>query len=224
MVKKFVENIQDSRIHLISNSQYVHDSIQRKFGKDSKIVYPPVDLNEFSSGNKEDRVVTVGRFSEEKNLDFGIDVMNNVDYDYYIIGNTKTKSNILYYKKLESKIKKENLTKIHLLKNLKRQKLVDIINCAKVYFHCSRETFGISTIEGIAAGCIPVVPDISGHKETVPYDELRYSENNIVNAREKVTKALNGSFDNLKESLADSIQKYDRQEFMKNINSYIERL
>jgi len=224
MVKKFVENIQDSRIHLISNSQYVHDSIQRKFGKDSKIVYPPVDLNEFSSGNKEDRVVTVGRFSEEKNLDFGIDVMNNVDYDYYIIGNTKTKSNILYYKKLESKIKKENLTKIHLLKNLKRQKLVDIINCAKVYFHCSRETFGISTIEGIAAGCIPVVPDISGHKETVPYDELRYSENNIVNAREKVTKALNGSFVNLKESLADSIQKYDRQEFMKNINSYIERL
>ena len=224
MIKKFTENIQDSRIHLISNSQYIHDSIQRKFGKDSEIIYPPVNLREFSSKNKENRVVTVGRFSEEKNLDFGLSVMSNVDNDYDIIGNTKTKSNILYYKELELKIKKENLTKIHLLKNLERQKLVDLVNRAKVYFHCSRETFGISTIEGIASGCIPVVPDVAGHKETVPFDELRYSENNVIDAQEKITRALNGSFDNLIESLVDSIQKYDRHQFMKSINSYIERL
>lgn len=224
MVKKFIENIQDSRIHLISNSKYVHDSIKTKFGKNSEIIYPPVNLREFSSGNKKDGIVTVARFSEEKNLNFGIDVMKEIDCKYDIIGNTKTKSNILYYRKLESKIKKENLTKIHLLKNLERHKLVDVVNSAKVYFHCSRETFGISIIESIAAGCIPVVPDVSGHKETVPYDDLRYLENNIVDAREKIIKVLNGSFDNLKEPLANLIKKYDRQEFIKNMIHYIEIL
>jgi len=223
MVKKFVENIQDSRIYLISNSKYVHDSIKTNFGKNSKVIYPPVDLKEFSPKNKEDRVVTIGRFSEEKNLEFGINVMKGIYHEYDIIGNTKTKSNILYYEKLQSKIKKENLEKINLLKNISRNELVNTVNKAKVYFHCSRETFGISTIESIAAGCIPIVPNIGGHVETIPYPELRYEENNLSDAQEKVKKALTGSFDHL-ESLVDSIKKYNRQEFTKHIICYIENI
>jgi len=224
MVKKFVENIQDSRIHLISNSQYVHDSIQRKFGKNSKIVYPPVDLREFSSGNKEDRVVTVGRFSEEKNLEFGIDAVKGIDCEYDIIGNTKTKSNILYYDRLESKIKKENLEKVRLLKNIPRTELVNTVNKAKVYFHCSRETFGISTIEGIAAGCIPIVPNIGGHIETVPFSELRYPENSISKAKTEIISALKGEYDYLLPQLKEHIKKYDNKEFIKNYTRYIHLL
>ena len=41
---------------------------------------------------------------------------------------------------------------------------------------------------------------------------------------EKISNALNGSYDNLKESLLQSIQKYDRQEFMKNFCNYIGEL
>ena len=222
MIKKFIDNIGDSRIHIISNSQYVQNLIKTKFNKNSKIIYPPVNLSEFFPENKENSVVTVGRFSKEKNFDFGINVMSHSNFNYKIIGNTKTKSNILYYDKLESKIKNENLMKINLFKNLERSKLVGIINNARVYFHCSKETFGISTIEGIAAGCIPIVPDVGAHKETVPYDELRYTENDSNEAREKISEAMKGTFDELKSPLLDSIQKYDRQEFMKNMIRYIE--
>ncbi len=224
MAKKFTENIQDSRIHLISNSQYVHDSIESKFGKDSKIIYPPVDLSEFSPGTKENKVVTIGRFSEEKNLEFGINVMKEIDCEYDIIGNTKTKSNILYYNVLGSKIKKENLEKVKLLKNISRNELVDTVNKIRVYFHCSRETFGISTIEGIAAGCIPIVPDISGHKETVPFSELRYPENSISKAKVKILSALKGDYDYLLPQLKEHIKKYDNKEFIKNYIKYINLL
>ena len=75
---------------------------------------------------------------------------------------------------------------VTLLKNIPRNKLVSILNRAKVYFHCSRETFGISIIEGIAAGCIPIVPDNSAHKETVPFEELRYRENDANDAKNKI--------------------------------------
>jgi len=222
MIKKFIENIQDSRIHLISNSKYVHDSIKSKFGKDSEIIYPPVDLKEFSPDSKEDRIVTIARFSEEKNLEFGINVMKKINYEYDIIGNTKTKSNILYYERLESKIKKEHLKKINLLKNISRNELVGTTNKAKVYFHCSRETFGISVIESIAAGCIPIVPDNSAHKETVPYEELRYVPDDISDTVKKINHAISGKFDKYLEPLKESILKISKENFNKELEKYLE--
>ena len=76
--------------------------------------------------------------------------MKDLDYNYDIIGNTKTKSNILYYEQLENLIKTKNYKNIHLLKNLERKNLVEKVNKSKVYFHGSKETFGISTVESIA--------------------------------------------------------------------------
>ena len=139
--------------------------------------------------------------------------MKEIDCEYDIIGNTKTKSNILYYERLESKIKKENLKKINLLKNISRNELVDIVNKSKVYFHCSRETFGISVIESIAAGCMPIVPDNSAHKETVPFGELRYNENDSTDAKNKLERAINGEFDSMIEPLQDSIKKFSKEKF-----------
>lgn len=224
MIKKFIENIGDKRIHPVSNSKYVHDSIKSKFGKDSEIVYPPVNLTEFSPKNKEDRIVTIGRFSEEKNLEFGINVMKEINCKYDIIGNTKTKSNILYYDKLDSKIKKENIKNINLLKNISRNELVNTVNKAKVYFHCSSETFGISVVESIAAGCIPIVPDNSAHKETVPFEELRYKENDNNDAKNKIQRAISGEFDYLKKPLQELTEKFSQDHFQKSILQIIEEI
>ena len=70
---------------------------------------------------------------------------------------------------LDNIIKNGNYKKIHLLKNMERSYLVEKMNTSKVYFHCSKETFGISIVESISAGCIPIVPNNSAHKETVPF-------------------------------------------------------
>jgi len=38
-----------------------------------------------------------------------------------------------------------------------------------IYFHTlAGESFGISTVEAMSAGLIPIVPDIGGHTEFVP--------------------------------------------------------
>jgi len=223
MIKKFVNDLSNSQISLISNSEFIHNLIKSKYNKDSKILYPPVELSEFSPKNKINHIISIGRFSEEKNLEFGIDVVSKLDSLYCIIGNTKTKSNVLYYKKLESKIKNLNLeSKIKLLKNIDRSNLVMNLNNSKVYFHCSDETFGISVVESIAAGCIPIVPDTSAHKETVPFSELRYTSNDIKSAQEKIKQAISGDFDNLIIPLQNLIQKYDKEQFKQSLISIID--
>jgi len=150
--------------------------------------------------------------------------MKDIDCNYNIIGNTNTKSNILYYKKLENSIKTGNDKNIHLFKNLERKNLIEKINNSKIYFHCSKETFGISVVESIAAGCIPIVPDNTAHKETVPFEELRYKFNNIQDAQEKINLALSGKLDHFQKPLQESIKKYDEKTFKKSFLMFLDDL
>src|SRR5438445_7653949 len=51
------------------------------------------------------------------------------------------------------------------------RKVRDIIGRAKVYVHSAQnEHFGITIVEAIAAGCVPVVNDSGGRREIVTSD------------------------------------------------------
>jgi glycosyltransferase involved in cell wall biosynthesis len=194
--QKFVNQITNKNIHLIANSKYIHDSLQKKFGKDSTIIHPPVELSEFSrSVSKKNKVITISRYSQEKNLEFAIDVMKDLDVNYTIIGNTKTRTNEIYYEQLTKKISELKNKTIVLLKNISRKKTVNELLESKIYLHTSPETFGISVIESMASGCVPIVPNNSAHMETVPIEELRFEQDNIKDAQDKIRKTLLGDYD-----------------------------
>lgn len=220
--KKFLNQINDKNIMLISNSKFIQDSIKHNFSKDSTVIYPPVELELFKNNlQKENSAITVSRYSQEKNLEFAVDVFSGLDVNYTIIGNTKTRVNELYHEKLAAKL--QNLkSKITLLKNIERSQVVESLKRSKIYFHASPETFGISVVEAMASGCIPLVPDNSAHKETVPIDELRYSPNDKKDAQEKITKALAGDYDKLLKSLHDLLQNYDKDKFKSDLLNFIE--
>ena len=224
MSQKFVNQINDKNILIISNSKFIQDSIKQKFSKNSIVIYPPVELELFrNETKKENSVITVSRYSQEKNLEFAIDVFKNTDVKYTIIGNTKTRINKLYYEKILSKVNTIQ-SKISLLKNIERSQVVKSLQRSKVYFHASPETFGISVVEAIAAGCIPIVPDNSAHKETVPINELRYNPNNKKDAQEKIQKAITGDYNNLIKTLRDSLKNYDKNTFKNALLSFIQNI
>lgn len=222
--QKFVSQIGDKNIILVANSKFIQSSLKDRFAKDSVVIYPPVDVDTFyNDGKKEQEVLIISRYSQEKNLEFAIDVLNDIDKPCTIIGNTKTKVNEIYYESLATKIKNSKSTgKILLMKNIGRDKVIEKLKKSKVYFHASPETFGISVVESIAAGCIPVVPDNSAHKETVPFDELRYESDNKKDAQEKIKKALLGEYDNLLDKLRVSTSNYSKQYFKESITTFIE--
>ncbi len=223
--RKFIEQITNKNIHLIANSKYIHESLQKKFKKDSVIIHPPVELSEFAqSVSKKNKVVTISRYSQEKHLEFAIDVMKDLDVGYTVMGNTKTRTNEIYYEQLTKKISEQKNKTIVLLKNMARQKIVDELLESKIYFHASPETFGISVIESMASGCIPIVPNNSAHMETVPIEELRFDQNNIKDAQNKIQKALLGDYDKHIEFLKESSKKYGKASFKKKIIDYLESL
>ena len=135
-----------------------------------KVIYPCINLGEFFTQKKKNQICVVGRITPEKNLKYVISVLNQTNCPCIIYGNV-TKTNISYYNELLN-LCDDNVT-IQISKS--REELLELLSESRIIFSGAKETFGLTTIEGIASGCIPIVPDHSGHKETVPREVLRYS-------------------------------------------------
>jgi glycosyltransferase involved in cell wall biosynthesis len=217
--KKSLECLKNKNVELIANSNYTATGIKENLGKKSLVIFPPVIINEFYKQNvkKEEKIVTVSRFSIEKNLDDAVEIFNRVNYPCELIGNAKHKNQLKILEQLKSKKR----TNIKIYSNISKTKIKQLLKSAKVYLHTSEETFGISVVESISAGCIPIVPDNSAHKETVPFEVLRYKDNE--DAIKKINDAMDGKFDGLLSSLSSHIKKFSNEIFQKKILELIEK-
>jgi len=213
-IQKNIELLKDEKVNLISNSNFTKTQIKKNFNRDSRVIYPPVDINRFNSisnKQKENKVITISRFSVEKNLESVVKICNNTDFFCELIGTAKYKNQLKILENLQ-KMKGKN---IRIYNNITAQHIIELLSTAKVYLHTSKETFGISVIESIAAGCIPIVPDNSAHKETVPFEELRYKDED--QAVKKINDAINGKFNELRPKLSKHIQKFSSKNFQENM-------
>jgi glycosyltransferase involved in cell wall biosynthesis len=208
------KKIKNSNIEFIANSKYTGNKMMQKYGKETRVIYPPVNLKEFKNLPKKKQVITIARFSKEKNLDEAVKIMSYLLQPYYIYGTSKS-VNMLYYETLKQKI----TPNIELCNNRPRGEMIEKLAESKVYLHTSIETFGISVVEAMASGCIPIVPNNSANTETVPFGELRY--NTQSEAIDKVRNALDGYYDYILPILQTHIQQFDVSKFNHEINKLI---
>lgn len=224
-IRKRQENqlkiLEKESVHLIANSNYTKEEFKETFGKKSRVIFPPVDMNQKKRNKnlKRTGVITVTRFAPEKNIEFNLKVVKKIDTTYKVFGSAMDAAQ-LYYNDLLKKMK--NKKQISFLYNVDRRLKEDTLYESKVYFMSSKETFGISVIEGIMAGCIPIVPDNTANKETVPIKELRYREGDVKDAEEHVRRALDGNFDKYLDRLQTNVEKFSTEQFQKNIMEYLD--
>jgi len=200
----------------ICNSIYSTKNLEQILKKKVSVIYPGVPISEFYQLIKQSQICMVSRISPEKNLEFAVEVLNSLAFHSVIFGNV-TVSNLKYYNKLKF-MAKPHVT----IFSGSREQLKRLLAESKVYFHTSKETFGISVVEAIASGCIPIVPNNSAHLETVPVDELRYIPENVDDAVSKLCKAVNGIYDHRVDDLKKYIYKFDSINFKKHILELIE--
>ncbi len=148
------------------------------------------------------------RISPEKNLEFAVEVLNKIHHHSVIFGNVSN-NNKPYYNKIKAMCEPH----VFIMPNGSREQLKELLAQSKIYFHTAEETFGISVVESIASGCIPIVPNNSAHPETVPPEELRYTANDIDSAVSKLCNAVSGNYDHRIDYLKKHISKFDISEF-----------
>jgi len=128
-----------------------------------------VDLNEFNSKfkkkNEKIHILTIGRLVWYKRI-------QDLIFAYALINKTRKKLNLTIIgrgpqrNKLDELIKNLKLSRVKILKNLKRDELINVLQNSTVFCLPSEiEGFGISVIEAAAAHVPYVVSDIPVFKE-----------------------------------------------------------
>lgn len=221
--------------HILTNSNFSRKAIKRYAGKDSIIVYPPVDIQKFtvisSNSKRENIIVSCGRYSAEKNYEFILEVAEKLGgkAKFVIVGTASGRVSRNYYEKLSEIKRKKRLENVKLLRDVPFKKLLGLYGKAKIYLHTMKyEHFGISVVEAMAAGMVPVV-----HRSGGPWEDILkakqgvhgFSYLTVDEAAEIIEKLIEN--DSLVKEITsrnmDYVHTYSSESYKKNILSEIEK-
>ncbi len=177
----------------IANSKYTHKWLEKYWKVDKKncVIYPPVFSKAEIEGRYEEEkkrniIISVGRFFVgghcKKQVDMVKFFVNNnekfKDYEYHLVGAVSNDVNDLRYldkvKRLASQV-----DNVFVHDNCPFPELINLYKQAKIFWHGTgygadderqpqnMEHFGITTVEAMSFGAVPVVIRKGGQTETV---------------------------------------------------------
>jgi glycosyltransferase involved in cell wall biosynthesis len=218
---------------VFTNSEYSRKAIRKTFDIDSTVLSPPVDVNLFrknvlfsSKDEREDTILIISRFHPSKKIENAIRLAkllkgNGIGWRMKIVGNLSP-AMLGYYHYLKQTVQHQDLSDyVNFQVNVSFDKLLSLICEAKVYFHpLPGEPFGISTVEAMSAGLIPVVPDIGGHTEFVP---SKYQFHTFQEAVESIAVAMDASFSE-RIRISNSVRRFSISNYIKRFQEIVKKI
>lgn len=208
-------------IHSVTQSQFTQQEIKEKSGISLPIIYPPVNINSWKSEQKQEKVVSIGRFSPEKNQHTTLAIAKKCpSLPFVLIGKIDHQK---YFNKLKKLINEQNITNVTIKTNLSHKELIKEVSTAQYFISTTiEEHFGISVVEAIAAGCIPIAHNSGGPKEIITHDNLLFnSESEAVNIIQNLQKKENKEKTALVAQLRKNISQFDEEHFTKKMLEYL---
>jgi alpha-1,2-mannosyltransferase len=215
---------------ILTNSAFSRKAITEAFADvNPYVLYPPVDTERFSHAYsqtinaREAKVLVVARVSPEKQIENAIKVAHLLgrNIKFHIVGSLAP-ANRPYFKMLQNLIERYGLTQtVTLTPNASNEELVDAMSKSMIYFHTMiGEHFGVSIVEAMAAGLIPIVPSYGGCSEIVPSE---YQYHTLQEAAEYIAKYAKIADDQKRIQMHEIARQFSPDNFRKSMKQYIEQ-
>jgi glycosyltransferase involved in cell wall biosynthesis len=169
---------------IVCNSKFTKKYIDKEFGVKSIVIYPPVDVEKLKPKRKENLIISIGRFSQltqAKRQDILIRAFKKIydsglrDWKLILAGGVEIGVTD-YVKNLRGKAKGYP---IEIIESPSWKEIRKMYGKAKIFWSASGygidekkepkrvEHFGITVVEAMAGGAVPLVCFAGGHKEIV---------------------------------------------------------
>lgn len=207
--------------YIVYNSQFTKNVLEHQLPKNKGVViFPPIDTEQFSSLNvkKTKTILSVARFdspSHPKRQDVLIEAFRDLyeqfpEYKLVLAGGLRGGSQPIDYLKTLAKD-----LPVEFVPNPNIQDLTKLYSKAEFFWHAagydideikhpeSVEHFGMTTVEAMAAGCIPLVINKGGQKEIVTPEsgvlwnsltELTQETIDLINNHDKLVRTSKSAY------------------------------
>ena len=202
---------------IISNSKFVQSWVKSRYGRDSVVIYPPVDIDSFGlETKKESYYVSVGRLEPYKRFDIIVKAFNVLkDKKLIIVGDGSQRE---YLKNLSN-------SNIEFVGFLDKIAISNYVSRAKAFVFMAEEDFGIAPVEAQACGTPVICLGRGGTKETIVDMQTGvyfYNQNvhELIDAINKFEINID-KFDPI--AIRKNALKFSKERFEADIKSYVEK-
>lgn len=212
--------------HFIANSFYIKERIKRAYGRDSVVIYPPVDVDNFTvNEKKEEFFIAVSRMVPYKKMDLIVEAFSEIGLPLIVIGDGPD----------FRKVKRKAAKNVELMGHLKDEVLKMYMQKARALVFAAEEDFGIVPVEAQACGTPVIAFGKGGARETViPIAENHSAETEAKDPtgiffNEQTTAALIDTvkrFETIEDrfnpfNLRKNAEKFSKERFDKEFRSFI---
>jgi len=205
--------------YFIAISKYVAKRIKKIYNKDSVVIYPPVDTDEFKVyTKKENFYLTASRLVPYKKIDIIVEAFKNMpDKKLIVIGDGP---DIKKIKNVAGKSKNIEILGYQPFKNLKYY-----MQRAKAFIFAAEEDFGIIPVEAQACGTPVIAYGKGGVTETVVENKTgvffyKQTFEDIINAVKKFEK-IEDKFDFY--IIRKNAEKFSKDRFKKEFKEFVDK-
>jgi len=228
---------------IICNSLFTKSYIDRKFGVHSAVVYPPIVLGKKKGLSKTNTILHVGRYgiqqsgSSYKKQEVLVQTFKKLvdeglhDWELSLVMTIQEGDK----EKVQILQKSAENYPVRFVINPENATLWEEYEKAKIYWHASgfgedllkhpdrAEHFGMSTVEAMGMGAVPVVINAGGQKEIVTDGENGFVWNTLEELEQKTTNLINDtqSYERLAKNAALSVGKYSLEKFCKSFSESV---
>ncbi|KKQ21837.1 MAG: Mannosyltransferase [Parcubacteria group bacterium GW2011_GWA2_37_10] len=206
---------------IVCISENVKQRVKKYLRRDSEIIYPPTETNNYYYNKNGKSWLSVNRLIGHKRVDMQLKAFSKIPNEKLIIvGSYENSKHFEAYSDYCHKIKPEN---VEIKSWISQSELIDLYaNCKGFLTTAIDEDFGMTPVEAMASGKPVIAPNEGGYKETIIngktgilIDDI--NEDKLAEAVKKLGKEIKKNPLKYKKACQEQAKKFDTKIFIEKI-------
>ena len=202
--------------HMIANSNYIKQQIEKYYGRDAAVIHPPVDIERFSGKAEEPRrgFITAGRQTPYKRIDLAVKACSQLNLPLVVLGGGPD----------HGRLKKMAGKSVTFLRGKSDEELAHYFQTSLAFIFPGLDDFGITPVEALAAGTPVIAYKAGGALDYVQPGKNGefFNEQTAQSLADALSRFNPDGYNN--SVITKSAARFSPDEFHKNILKYINKV